>query len=322
MIEPYFYWILLNHIFGIGPKTLIQIYKINEKQNIKIEQVFLFSESELEEIYCFKPATIYKIRNHKKYHPKVLKTIQNLKKKNIIIISIEDKLYPKKLLEFLDFPPTVLYTYGNTGLLKKKIVGIFASRFVNWNSLYISEKVFEDINIENTPVVVGTSKEIYEYVSYLTKSDGGENIIIVNFGVYDSKLKKFSMDFRTYAKFIDKNFNAEKNLVISFVNPEYGWSISTEKEKNDIIFALSDIAFGLDVRKNGIIYNNFVKAVGSKKELYIVRYKQMSKKKDAVHSELISKGCKEYKVILEKSDKRKVDWKQLKRLLEIKDIRN
>lgn len=311
MIKPYFYWMLLNHIYGIGPKTITHIYKYNKTHKIKIEKLFLFSESELEKLYGLNTSTIYKIRNHKKYHTKVLKTIQDLKRKNIDIISIEDRPYPKKLLEFLDYPPTVIYTYGNPGLLKKKTAGIFASRFVNWNSLFASEKIFRNIKTNKTPLVVGTSKEIYEYVSYLTKSEGGENIIVVNFGVNDTKLKKFRVDFRTYTKIVNENFDTEKNLVISFVNPEYGWSISTEKEKNDIIFALSDSAYGLDIRKNGIIYNNFEKALTSKKELVIVRYRQMSKNKDAVHNELISRGCKEYRIKLEKTDKRIIDWKKI-----------
>ncbi|MFC1726874.1 DNA-processing protein DprA [candidate division KSB1 bacterium] len=321
MIEPYFYWMVLNFIYGIGPKTLSNIFSINKRLGFSISDLFMLSETELERVYGFKPSIRQKIKSHKKLHKKVLKTIKDLHNKGVRIISIDDPDYPLLLLKFLKLPPTVLYLYGNAELLKKQTAGIFASRSLSWNSIFIAEKICNEMSENDRPLIVGTSKEIYEYVSYETKKRRGENIIIVNFGVYDSKLNNLESEFRSFAQLINKEFDIEKNLVISFVNPEYGWSISTEKEKNDIIFVLSDYVFGLEIRKNGIIYRNFVNALGEEKKLYVVEYDDLSVTNRKIHRELIAKGCISYPVVPDKVHPEKVNWRQLKRNLIKKESR-
>jgi len=311
-MESSFYWMLLNYIPGIGPKALKKIYTGCQRHKLSIQNFFFLDKDEMRDITLLEKSKIDLIKSHKNFHKKVLNEISVLKNKNIEIIPIDSTCYPQKLLRYVDYPPTVIYTYGNFNLLKKKTVGIFASRYLSWNSVAISEKIYSNIFKENRVTVVGTSKEIYEYVSYLAKTNNGNCIVVVNFGVFDYKLKNFSEEFRTFAKNINKRFDYEKNLVISFVNPGYGWSIYTEKVKNEIIFALSDTAFGLEIRENGIMYKNFIKNIDSEKEIFIAMFSGISDEKYKVHQQLIQKGGKKYFFDIKDTQNRRINWKDLK----------
>ena len=71
---------------------------------------------------------------------------------DIIRINIDDKLYPKQLLD-LDKPPKKLYALGNLELLKEELFSVVGSRSITDYGKRYGEEICKDLVLRDIPLV-------------------------------------------------------------------------------------------------------------------------------------------------------------------------
>ncbi|MFV0499321.1 MAG: DNA-processing protein DprA [Bacilli bacterium] len=106
--------------------------------------------------------------------------LKELKKRNIKVITILDKEYPKSLLELYD-PPFVLYCLGNIGLLNNKISAIIGARRNLSYSKNVCKKLVERLE-DNFSIVSGLAVGIDSFAHKYAIENNMSTIAVIGSG--------------------------------------------------------------------------------------------------------------------------------------------
>lgn len=143
-------------------KEIEKIYKLTEKELLKIEGLDLLDVAEIA----------------KNKDEKLLEKYENYINKNEIeVISINDKQYPEKLKNIYD-PPIIIFAKGNMKLLKEKAVAIVGSRETNEYGKKQAYEISYNLSKNNIAIVSGLAKGIDE-MAHLGALNANKNTIAV-----------------------------------------------------------------------------------------------------------------------------------------------
>ncbi|RKY86871.1 hypothetical protein DRQ09_05460 [candidate division KSB1 bacterium] len=269
MLKEKEFWFILNHTTGLGDKKVWEIYKKLKKSNIGFTEFLKLDDRNIIELCQLKTSQIDSVRNTFSKKNEILKKWKRLIELNIRIHFYEDKDYPFNLKKFLKYPPLFIYTYGNYNIQYENKVGIFNSRKISPEGLEIVFKFALGFPESGTSVIYGNSLEPFEIIAYSSKLKNINSIIVINRGIFELITSKSFKEFRVFCKNLGSEIDLTKTLILSFVNPEFGWSVQIEKRRNEILFALADIIFVVEARSNGIIHKNCLKSITGNKKVFV-----------------------------------------------------
>lgn len=172
MEKMYYYW--LHNVEGIGRVTLQKIlkhttpeelYKNNEKRNFQF-----LSDRQKENML------------KSKTEGNVQKEWENLKKKGISLVGLDEKDYPEKLSKIPD-PPPLLYYKGKVDILNKPSVAVIGARACsNYGSL-VARELGKELASMGIVVVSGMARGIDSICQNACLEAGGESIGVLGSGV-------------------------------------------------------------------------------------------------------------------------------------------
>ena len=176
-MEENLYWIWLSKIKGLGSKKiqiLLNEYKtpkkIWKKDKEELMQNKNIGEKLAEEIL------------EPKYRVGLEQEQQKMKEKNINIITIKDKDYPKKLKQIYD-PPMVLYYKGNKEILGEFSIGIIGCRECTKYGEETAKKIAYSLTKKQINIVSGLARGIDTFSHIGCLRAGGKTIAIVGNGL-------------------------------------------------------------------------------------------------------------------------------------------
>ncbi len=210
--EFYMYWLDSIKEFNFYTYTkLMKCFENSEKIYICSKNYYKFIKS-LNSKNVKIEKKILDILTNSNYKKECLKKFKILKEKNIKIISIENKLYPKFLLE-LNLPMLCLYYKGDINLLNK-----------NYKKVFIYNN--------------GKNNNYYSYVlfNFYTTLLQFENLLLLESSLNNNKVIKEDIHINN-VEFESLYYNKNKNL-----NNEYKLEILVDKEKYDFIYFYDVIA--------------------------------------------------------------------------------
>lgn len=171
------YWIWLSLIKNVGSiklKKLLYEYKIpeviwklDEKQLIKIEGI---GKNTAKSIIESKNETY------------LIKTIIEMEKQNIGIITIQDKEYPKLLKNIYD-PPIVLYYKGNKEILNNFGIAMIGCRDCSKYGQDVAKNFSYNLSNKNINIISGLAKGIDTYSHVGAILAKGKTIAVVGNGL-------------------------------------------------------------------------------------------------------------------------------------------
>ena len=214
-------WYKLFKTEGVGPKTIHNIYsncknsEINEKTIIAFlnnKKKLLTNWNNIKDELCF---------------PEYEKII----KKNIKIITLDSKYYPRQLINNLDTAaPPLLFCGGKLDLLNALNVSIVGSRDVSKGGIDFTKNIAKQLAFSGYNIVSGYAKGV-DTLSHLTALENdGTTTFVLSYGLYDFKKKKeFSV-----VKWTDNI------LAMSEFSPESKWLSSHAMIRNKTIVGLSN----------------------------------------------------------------------------------
>lgn len=242
------YWIWLSKIEGITPKE-----KLNLIKKYGIENLWDIDKSQAKAV----------LENNDKVE-KLFTNRDNLEqyieynyKNNIMIISINDEIYPQ-ILKYIYDPPIVLYAKGNVNVLKNLSFAIVGARSASEYGIKIAKTMAYALAKENINIVSGLAIGIDTYSHIGAMNANGSTIAVMGTGLdiiypkgnkklYDNILEKNGLIITEYGigtKIKPTNFPA-RNRIISGLS--FGVLV-VEASKNSGSLITAD--FALDQGKN------------------------------------------------------------------------
>ncbi len=166
-------WLLLKSIKDLGNKSIKKLF-VHFKSAKAILEADLPS---LEEIVGKAKAQNIKLRNSS-FKPELV--IKLLEKENVKALTLEDKDYPKKLLDIED-PPPVIFVLGH--LKNTPLMGVVGTRKPHQYSIEFTKDLVKNIVEAGYGVVSGGARGIDFTAHYACVSHGGYTVCILGMGI-------------------------------------------------------------------------------------------------------------------------------------------
>lgn len=171
------YWIWFSRIKKLTvlqKRELLRIYQSPEK-------IWMLNKAELFNIRELDNQCIEEILNEE-YRKNIEKYIEYMRKNNIIMITINDKLYPNKLKELYD-KPVVLFAKGNINLMNNHCVAVVGSRECTEYGKNAAQKLSYELAKNNMCIVSGLARGIDKYAHIGAIKAKGNTIAVIGNGL-------------------------------------------------------------------------------------------------------------------------------------------
>lgn len=218
-------------------EKLLVFFSFNEIPNKKQEAILNVLEDFSISNFLKNPVAT-KLLSQEEYH-KLLEnfderaldsSIENMENSGIKILTIFSKDYPEKLIDLED-RPLILYAKGDTGLLKKKGLGVVGTRMPTNYGKIVTENFVEKLAKSGLVIVSGLCYGVDEIAHKKTLQVGGKTIAVVGSGfnnIYPATNTDLSKEI------------AKDGLLLSEYPPSFRPKRYTFPLRNRIIAGLSD----------------------------------------------------------------------------------
>ena len=222
-IERDYFWFRLFKAHGIGPKSLISIAKLLEKEDLHPEMLPQ-SQSDLSTQF----PELSKILNGKicaEDSDKAFAEYEQLKTQGIDFIYPRHPDFPPHLLEITP----VLFIKGQRKLLTSDGVAIVGSRNVSDTGIRIAGKLATELANEGLNVVSGYAKGVDSKAHLSALAAEGTTTIVLPYGIKELRQKRAL-----------KVFDWQRDvLVVSQFDPDVKWLARNAMNRNKLVCALS-----------------------------------------------------------------------------------
>lgn len=287
------YALMLHMIPHLGPKGIYRLLdniKDLRNPNINLNDLHAWNLSfdSLKKEYKLHPKAAYCIANNKlkliEESELAYNAINNL---NISIITMLDSDYPSDLKEYYQFPPPILYVYGNLSLLNEKKYAVVNSSDMSPTAVEKTRQISSVLANEKYAVVTSHNTYSYQISGLAAKSLNSPIIMVLDRGILNVFPNGMSWQPIAQARIWNLRFDPSKDLVLSSFRLYDHWIGSNSKERDKLVFALADIVVGVEIRSGGVMESECIYATNKGREVYI--YKPKSNIKDG-NQNLINYG--------------------------------
>ncbi len=250
----------LLSVEGIGPRLLIKLIASFSNP----ENVLLAGVTDLITIFGINEITAKKISSAKSNYRQQLKLteseLKNLTKIGANIITYYDDEYPE-ILKNTYAPPIILYTMGDTSLLKSKSIAIVGTRRPSRYGIRQAEKFSEELSKNGLMITSGLARGIDSAAHNSCLQNNGKTIAVVGSGldwIYPPENKALFHNI------------AENGLVIS----EYSLGTKPDgkhfPQRNRIIAGLSLGTVVVETKLSGGALNTASIALSENREVFAI----------------------------------------------------
>ncbi len=236
--KKYWIWLsMLREVGNISKKKLLDKYKTPER-------IYNLTYEELIQLKWLNNKKIENILD-KKIRECLGEYIENMIRKEIDIITINERLYPKRLKEIYD-APVCIYIKGNKNILNKNMIGIIGCRQASEYGIKAEKYFSYNLSKKGIIIVSGLAKGIDSFSHIGTIEANGKTIAVVG----------NSLDI-VYPKenyYLEKQIIQKEGAIIS----EYPLGVKPEKinfpARNRIISGISKGVIVVEAkRKSGTL---------------------------------------------------------------------
>ena len=185
---------------------------------------------------------------------------KDLEKYNILAVTICSNLYPKNLKNIGD-PPFVLYTIGDTNLLKSQCIGIVGTRTPTNYGRDVANKFTKDLAAAGLTTVSGLSYGIDTCAAVTTLENKGKHIAVLAGGL-DSIYPAQNIDLSRKI--------SEHGLLVSEYRPHIKPRQYSFIARNRIISGLSDGTLVVEAGKKSGATSTAMFCVEQGRELFVI----------------------------------------------------
>jgi DNA processing protein len=177
MKDEILYYLGFSHFLGIGPIKFLLL----KKHFSSVKKAYLSEKNELEKVIGPNLAEKF-IKFRESFD--LEKKLEELNKKEIFVLTVDDKKYPENLRSISD-PPICLYVKGNPDLLSQSnlFFAIVGTRQPTSYGIQVAEKFAFELAKEGVVIVSGLAYGIDTIAHKKTLEAGGKTIAVLGCGV-------------------------------------------------------------------------------------------------------------------------------------------
>lgn len=252
--KKYWIWLsMLREVGNISKKKLLDKYKTPEI-------IYTLTHEELSQLKWLNNKKIENILD-KKIRDCLGKYIENMIRKEIDIITINERLYPKRLKEIYD-APVCIYIKGNKNILNQNMIGIIGCRQASEYGIKAAKYFSYNLSKKGIIIVSGLAKGIDSFSHIGTIEANGKTIAVVG----------NSLDI-VYPKenyYLEKQIIQKEGAIIS----EYPLGVEPEKinfpARNRIISGISKGVIVVEAKKKSGTLITVDFALEQGRDVYVV----------------------------------------------------
>lgn len=216
----------------------------------------------------------------------ITSAVRNL---GIQVITTIDPDYPTLIREYYDTPPPILYAYGNLALLREKKFAIVSSSSISNRSAEISRELAGTLSDQGLVAVTSHNTHPYQVVGLAAKSRNAPVILVLDRGILSAFPQGLDWEPVAQARIWNLHFDRNRDLVISSFRLYDHWIGANGRERDKMVFALADVVIAVDIRPDGVMQQECLRARRKGREVYV--YQPADGKLQDGNANLLEKGC-------------------------------
>ena len=206
----------------------------------------------------------------------------------IKVLTAWDAEYPRILKLHDDSPPPVLYTYGQTDLLREKKFAVVNSNSAGAHSLELTSGIAEMLIGEGLAPVTGHNRHPYQLVGMAARKLNSPVVIVLDRGIVSAFNGRLEWELFAGARIWNPEFDSSRDLVISQFRLGDSWIGDSSRGRDHTIFGLADVIVAVEVRSGGVMEKECLHALSIGREVYVCEHEGGS----AANTALIAAGCR------------------------------
>lgn len=257
-------WISLSQAEGIGIATLKTIHATLTNLHLSLYDIIeldahqIAHETGLALDLCKKITTIQPTieKSEKEYETLIDSSIEP--------VLFFDSRYPERILKRIEYPPPVLYYYGNSQLATRKQIAILGDHTASERGYSIAFYAARIAVQHSVTVVSGLAKGPQTMAHRGALEAGGETIAVLPMGISRLKIPDILEDV----------FDLSRFLFISPFLPDEEYALHNSYKRNSLIAAMADALIIIETLKDGGSFEAAKSAAKYKTPLFVVEYAQ------------------------------------------------
>jgi len=174
-----------------------------------------------------------------------------LYERGVDVVALGDDRYPARLTATKAAPP-LLFTWGNTDLLRESAVGMCGSRHVSTKGIEAARVCGLEVSAHGLSVVSGYAKGVDTETHLAALDAGGRTVIVLAEGING---------FRRKRAFAGVPFDEEHILVLSQFSPGQRWNVGAAMTRNGVIAGLGHALVVIEAGETGGTLNAGIQAL-------------------------------------------------------------
>ncbi len=244
-MNKYRYWIALEQADGIGFSSMQKIYETLLPLNLSISDLFDLSESEIISEFNFQSHITKGIIEAGKILESIEEDYLSMIEAGIKPLMFFEENFPRHIIDMLKSnTPPILYTFGNTNLLKTDSGAILGHSDISAKGENIAFQSAKTMASHNITVISGLSKGTGTIAHKAALENNGNTIAVLPCGLF-----VFNMSEK-----IKEIYNPDRFLIISPFRINEDYSEFNAMARNRLICALSRAVFIIEAPEESGIF--------------------------------------------------------------------
>ena len=255
-------WISLAQVEGIGIAALKNIHAILTNLHLSLYDIIELDAKAIAHETGLPLELSEKIATIQSTIEKSEKEYETLIDNSIEPVLFFDSRYPEKILNHIEYPPAVLYFYGNSQLATTKQLAILSDHTASERGYNIAFHAARIAAQHSVTIVSGLTKGPQTMAHRGASEAGGNSIAVLPMGILQLKIPDI----------LKEVFDQSRFLFISPFLPNEEYALHNSYKRNSLIAAMVSALIIIETMKDGGSFEAAKSAAKYKTPLFVVEY--------------------------------------------------
>ncbi len=257
-------WLALTHVEGIGITSLQKIHTALSNLHLSLYDILDLEPNAIAFETGLTQELSQCIAKIPMVFEKVEKEYEDLIDSSIEPILFFDSRYPERIAKNIDYPPPVLYMFGNTDLTKSKQVGILSDHNASERGFHIAYHAASIAAHHSITVTNGMAKGPQTMALKGSSENGGNVVVMLPYGIKHLSPPDILKD----------TIDMSRWLFISPFPPDQEYALHNSYKRNSLIAAMVDALIIIETENNAGSFESAKSAYKYNTPLFVVEYAQ------------------------------------------------
>ena len=193
----------------------------------------------------------------------------SVRKLGLRVMTLLDSDYPVLLKEYEVEPPPVVYAHGNLGLLRDRKFSAVSSAHINAVSTEVLREFAGTLADEGLVLVTSHNTHPYQVAGLAARSRNAPVILVLDRGILSAFPNGLGFEPVAQARIWNLPLDPSRDLVISRFRLYDRWIGANGRDRDRMVFGLSDVVVAVEVRPGGVMEAECLTAREKGREVYV-----------------------------------------------------